>query len=81
MENDLYISATHSGHVRLNVRLGPGADIDGWIATTVIQLDPGEQLTQVANEIEAALGSDSGSRLDCEQKSENSGGRATRDGI
>jgi hypothetical protein len=37
------------------VQLGPGADIKGWVASTVIELDPGEQLTQVASEVEAAL--------------------------
>jgi hypothetical protein len=58
MENDLHIVATHAGHVRLAVQLGPGADVDGWIATTVIELDPGEQLTQVADEVEALLGAD-----------------------
>jgi hypothetical protein len=58
MENDLHIVATHTGHVRLRVQLGPGADVDGWVATTVIELDPGEQLTQVADDVEALLGAD-----------------------
>jgi hypothetical protein len=30
MENDLHIVATHTGHVRLRVQLGPGGDVDGW---------------------------------------------------
>jgi hypothetical protein len=58
MENDLHIVATHTGHVRLTVQLGPGADVDGWSATAVIELDAGEQLAQVAEEVEAVLGAD-----------------------
>jgi Family of unknown function (DUF6228) len=55
VEGDLRIAARHAhGHIQLRVTLraeGPGWGNDGWTATADLTLDPGEQLTIVADSL------------------------------
>jgi hypothetical protein len=55
LEHELRLNAVHNGHVRLVVQLRQSSLPDGWSAAAVIQLDPGEELTQVANDVAALL--------------------------
>jgi Family of unknown function (DUF6228) len=52
LERDLVLTATHDGHVRLAVQLRLEATLsDGWSAAAVIRLDPGEEMTVVAEQL------------------------------
>lgn len=55
LEHELRLTAIHDGHVRMVVQLRQSSPPDGWSAAAVIQLDPGEELTQVANDVAALL--------------------------
>lgn len=44
VDHDLRLTATHDGHVRLMAQLSN--DPDDWSATTVITLDPSEEMTR-----------------------------------
>lgn len=60
LDHDLRLTAGHDGHIQLAVRLREVRP-DGWSATAVIRLYPGEEMTRAANDI-AALLSPPGSR-------------------
>lgn len=47
-DHDLRLTATHDGHVRLMAHLSN--DPDDWPATTVITLDPSEEMTRAAED-------------------------------
>ena len=55
LEHDLRITAIHDGHVRLAVQLLQSSLPDGWSAAAVIQLDPGEEMTEAADNVAALL--------------------------
>jgi hypothetical protein len=55
LEHDLRLVATHDGHVRLAVRLRRSTVPDGWPVDAVIRLDPGEEMTRVAEDVAAVL--------------------------
>jgi len=55
LEHELRLTAIHNGHVLLVVQLRQSSLPDGWSAAAVIQLDPGEELTQAANDVAALL--------------------------
>lgn len=56
LEGDLRLTATHDGrHVRLAVTLRQSAVADGWSASAVLSVDPGEQLSAIASDVEALL--------------------------
>jgi len=48
VDHDLRLTATHDGHVRLMAQLSN--DPDDWPATTVITLDPSEEMTGAAED-------------------------------
>ncbi|OLZ58064.1 DUF6228 family protein [Amycolatopsis keratiniphila] len=57
LERDLRIDASHQyGHVQLRVtiqRFQPGWGNEGWTATGDLTIEPGEQLSQIAQEVKA----------------------------
>ncbi|AIG79137.1 Hypothetical protein AJAP_31575 [Amycolatopsis japonica] len=57
LERDLKIDASHQyGHVQLRVtiqRFQPDWGNDGWPATGDLTIEPGEQLSQIAQEVKA----------------------------
>jgi hypothetical protein len=55
LEHDLRLTAAHDGHVRLLVQLQETSGRDGWSATGVVQLDPGEEMTRAAGDVAALL--------------------------
>ena len=55
LEHDLRLTATHDGHVRLAVQLRETSVPDGWSATGIVQLDPGEEMTRAAQDVAALL--------------------------
>jgi Family of unknown function (DUF6228) len=55
LEHDLRLTATHDGHVHLVVQLRDTLGQDGWSATGVVQLDPGEEMTGAAEDVAALL--------------------------
>ena len=55
LEHDLRLTATHDGHIRLLVQLRETSVPDGWSATGVVQLDPGEEMTRAAQDVAALL--------------------------
>ena len=55
LEHDLRVTATHDGHIRLVVQLRETSVPDGWSATGVVQLDPGEEMTRAAQDVAALL--------------------------
>jgi Family of unknown function (DUF6228) len=55
LEHDLRVIATHDGHIRLAVQLRQSAVPEGWSASAVIRLDPGEEMTRAAEAIAAVL--------------------------
>jgi hypothetical protein len=57
MEHELRLAATHDGHVRLAVQLLQSSLPNGWSANAVMQLDPGEELTRIADELAVLLSS------------------------
>ena len=54
LEHDLRLTAVHDGHVRLTVQLEQTWP-DGWSASAVLQLDPGEEMTAAAEGVAALL--------------------------
>ncbi len=56
LERELRLTAVHHGHVSIKARLRPSVP-DGWSATATFGLDPGEEMTRVADEVEGLLGS------------------------
>jgi hypothetical protein len=56
-ECELRLTATHDGYVRLAVQLWQSAGRFGWSAAAVISLEPGEEMTQIADNIAALLSS------------------------
>jgi hypothetical protein len=57
LEHDLRLTATHDGHVRLGVQMSRTSGPDGWSASVVLRLDPGEEMTRAAGEVAALLAS------------------------
>jgi hypothetical protein len=57
LEHDLRLTATHDGHVHLGVKLRQTSLPDGWSATAIIQLEPGEEMSRAAEEVAAVLSS------------------------
>lgn len=57
LEHDLRLAATHDGHIRLAVRMSRTSEPDGWTASAVLRLDPGEEMTQAAGDVAALLAS------------------------
>jgi hypothetical protein len=56
LEHDLRLAATHDGrHVRIAVTLEQSSQEDGWRVTAVVVLEPGEQLSQAADDVRALL--------------------------
>jgi hypothetical protein len=55
LEHDLRLTATHDGHVRLGVQMSRTSGPDGWSATVVLRLDPGEEMTRAADDVAALL--------------------------
>lgn len=56
LEHDLRIEGTHDGrHVRLAITLWQSSQPDGWRTSAVITVDPGEQLSRVAEEVRSLL--------------------------
>jgi hypothetical protein len=55
LEHDLRLTATHDGHVQLVVQLWEPFARNGWSATAVVQLDPGEEMTGAAGDVAALL--------------------------
>lgn len=51
LEHDLRFTAMHDGHVRLRVRLWQSSDPQGWTVETRLILEPGEELTRVAESL------------------------------
>lgn len=57
IDHDLRLTATHDGYVRLAVQLWQEGGRFGWSAAAVISLEPGEETTQVAEDVAALLSS------------------------
>lgn len=57
LEHDLQLTATHDGHVRLAVRLSQSGLPDGWSASGVFRVDPGEEMTRAAENLADLLSS------------------------
>jgi hypothetical protein len=57
LESDLRLTATHDGYVRLAVQLWQQAGRQGWSVAAVISLEPGEEMTRVAEDVAALLSS------------------------
>jgi hypothetical protein len=55
LEHDLRLTATHDGHVRLAVQMSRTSGPDGWSASVVLRLDPGEEMTRAAGDVAALL--------------------------
>ena len=56
LEDDLRLTSSHDGrHVRLAVTLRQSAVPDGWSASAVLSVDPGEQMSAIASDVEALL--------------------------
>lgn len=55
LEHELRLTATHDGHVRLAVQMAPTGDPDGWSASGILRLDPGEEMTLAAGAVAALL--------------------------
>jgi hypothetical protein len=51
MEHDLRFVAEHDGHARLRIRLWQSSDPNGWTVETRLTLDPGEELTRLAEDM------------------------------
>lgn len=49
LENDLTISATHDGHIRLLIELADWHP-DGWRVRARLSMEPGEELARVAED-------------------------------
>jgi Family of unknown function (DUF6228) len=57
LEHELRLTATHNGHVRIVVQLCQSSLPDGWSASGVLVIDPGEELTKAADEVTELLSS------------------------
>jgi hypothetical protein len=55
LEHDLRLTATHDGHVQLVIQLREPFVRNGWSATAVVQLDPGEEMARAAEDVAALL--------------------------
>jgi hypothetical protein len=55
LEHDLRLTATHNGHVRLAVQMSLTSEPEGWSASAVLRLDPGEEMTQAADDVAALM--------------------------
>jgi Family of unknown function (DUF6228) len=57
LEHELRLTARHDGHVRIAVELRQSSLPDGWSASGVVIIDPGEELTSAAEEVTELLSS------------------------
>jgi Family of unknown function (DUF6228) len=57
LEHELRLTARHDGHVRMAVELHQSSLPDGWSATGVLIIDPGEELTRAAKDVTELLSS------------------------
>jgi hypothetical protein len=57
LEHDLRLTATHDGHVRLGVQMSRSSGPDGWSASVVLRLGPGEEMARAAGDVAALLAS------------------------
>jgi hypothetical protein len=57
LEHDLRLTATHDGHghVRLAVEMRQCSVPDGWSAAAVVSIDPGEEMTRIAEDVASLL--------------------------
>jgi hypothetical protein len=51
LEHDLLLTAVHDGHIRLTVQLRPASEPERWSASAVLQIDPGEEMTNAASSV------------------------------
>jgi len=58
IDHDLRLTATHDGYVRVAVQLWQESGRFGWLAVAVISLEPGEEMTQIPEDVAALLSSD-----------------------
>ena len=54
LEHDLKITATHTGHVALHVRLRE-TTVDGWSARATLLVEPGEELGRIASNVAGVI--------------------------
>jgi len=55
LEHDLRLTAIHNGHIRIAVQLCQSSLPDGWSASAVLVIDPGEELTRAADDVTELL--------------------------
>jgi hypothetical protein len=55
LEHELRLTARHDGHVRIVVELRQSSLPDGWSASGVLVIDPGEELTRAAEDLTELL--------------------------
>jgi len=55
LEGDLTMTAIHDGHIWLTVGLRHLTLVEGWDVTTLLRIDPGEQLSRTAAEVRELL--------------------------
>lgn len=55
LEGDLALTAIHNGHVWLTIRLRHPTLEEGWDVTTLVRLDPGEQVSRTTAEVRDLL--------------------------
>jgi hypothetical protein len=51
LEHELRLTASHDGHVRIAVQLRQSSVPDGWSASGVFSVDPGEEMTRAAESV------------------------------
>jgi hypothetical protein len=57
LEHELRLTARHDGHVRIAVQLRRSSVPDGWSASGVFSVDPGEEMTGAAENVTDLLSS------------------------
>jgi hypothetical protein len=57
LEHELRLTASHDGHVRIAVQLRQSSLPDGWSASAVFSVDPGEDMTRAAENVTDLLSS------------------------
>jgi hypothetical protein len=55
LERELELTATHDGHVHFACRLRQTSIPSGWSASSIILVDPGEEMTRAAGDLAALL--------------------------
>lgn len=57
LEHELRLTARHDGHVRIAVELRQSSLPDGWSASGVLTIEPGEELSRAAEDVTELLSS------------------------